>query len=230
MSPTASAVLLRRVALLNVVLNVGIVVTGGLVRLTGSGLGCPTWPNCTPESVVPTAALAGHGVIEFGNRTLTFVLGLGAVAFVVVAWRTAAGRRGRVSLLLPAAVLVIGVIGHVLCVVVDAPLPAQLVPLLVDVAGLVLLRAALRSAVQHGGLAAKPAPLTYAVTVLLGIVAQAVLGGVTVRTGLNPWTVSAHFLLSASLIAITLTAWDQLGSPPGPRSSSYAPACGGWRC
>ncbi len=214
-SPASAVLLLRRIALLNVVLNVGIVLTGGLVRLTGSGLGCPTWPECTPESVVPTAATAGHGLIEFGNRTLTFVLGLAAVAFVVVAWRTPLGRRGRVSFLLPTAVLLIGVIGHALCLVVDAPPIAHVLPLAVDVAGLVLLRMAVGSAVSHGGGASKPSPLTFGLTVLLGIVAQAVLGGITVRTGLNPWTVSAHFLLSAALIAITLTVWDQLRSPAG---------------
>lgn len=215
MSSVGPVVLLRRTALLNVVLNVGIVLTGGLVRLTGSGLGCPTWPECTPESVVPTAATAGHGLIEFGNRTLTFVLGLGAIAFVMLALRTPAGRRGRVSFLLPSAVLLIGVLGHALVVVVDAALLVHLVPLLVDLAGLALLRVAARSAVRHGGAATKPSPLSFGLTVLLGIVAQAVMGGITVRTGLNPWTVSAHFLLSAALIAITLTAWDQLRSPDG---------------
>ena len=51
-------------------------VTGGAVRLTGSGLGCPTWPRCTDDSYVTTAAMGIHGVIEFGNRMLTFVVGL----------------------------------------------------------------------------------------------------------------------------------------------------------
>ena len=56
-----------------VVANVGIVVTGGAVRLTGSGLGCPTWPRCTDESYIATAEMGIHGAIEFGNRMLTFV-------------------------------------------------------------------------------------------------------------------------------------------------------------
>ena len=56
------------------VVQVGIVGTGGLVRLTGSGLGCPTWPRCTDESFVNTPEMGIHGVIEFGNRLLTFVL------------------------------------------------------------------------------------------------------------------------------------------------------------
>src|SRR3954466_8026710 len=76
-------------AVASVVANVLIVVTGGAVRLTGSGLGCPTWPRCTDASFVPTRELAGHGVIEFGNRTLTFALTVVAIATLVVVWRSA---------------------------------------------------------------------------------------------------------------------------------------------
>jgi cytochrome c oxidase assembly protein subunit 15 len=136
------------VALANLVANVGIVVTGGAVRLTGSGLGCPTWPRCTDESLVPTPALAGHGVIEFGNRLLTFVLAAVAIATVVVVWRSA--RR--------------------------------------DLRPLALLS-------------------------FLGIPAQALLGGVTVLTGLNPWTVAAHFLLSMVLVAVATTLWLRSREP-----------------
>ena len=57
-----------------------LVVTGGAVRLTGSGLGCPTWPRCTDESFTPHGALDVHSAIEFGNRMLTFVLVAVAVA------------------------------------------------------------------------------------------------------------------------------------------------------
>src|SRR5688572_29702702 len=72
-------------AVANLVANVGIVVTGGAVRLTGSGLGCPTWPRCTDRSYVPHGELGVHGVIEFGNRTLTFVLAAIAIACWVAA-------------------------------------------------------------------------------------------------------------------------------------------------
>ena len=58
----------------SLVANTGIVVTGGAVRLTGSGLGCPTWPRCTEEDFTPHGALDFHSAIEFGNRLLTFVL------------------------------------------------------------------------------------------------------------------------------------------------------------
>ncbi len=70
-----SATLLRRLAFANIVANAGIVVTGGAVRLTASGLGCPTWPRCTDESYTTTAEMGVHGAIEFGNRLLTFVAG-----------------------------------------------------------------------------------------------------------------------------------------------------------
>ncbi len=73
------------------VANCGLVVTGGAVRLTGSGLGCPTWPRCTDESFTPHGALDLHEAIEFGNRMLTFVLSAIAIATFVAAWQT--GRR-----------------------------------------------------------------------------------------------------------------------------------------
>jgi heme a synthase len=75
-----SARLLRATALANLIANVAIVVTGGAVRLTGSGLGCPTWPKCTAESLTTTKAMGIHGAIEFGNRTLN-----GALIFFMLA-------------------------------------------------------------------------------------------------------------------------------------------------
>jgi cytochrome c oxidase assembly protein subunit 15 len=105
--------LLRRLAFASLVANVGIVVTGGAVRLTASGLGCPTWPRCTEESYRTTPEMGVHGVIEFGNRLLTFVLVAIAVAGLVVAWRQRPRRRELV--LLAGAVLLIvpvqGIIG-----------------------------------------------------------------------------------------------------------------------
>jgi len=134
---------LRRLALATLVANVGIVVTGGAVRLTGSGLGCPTWPSCTDASLTPTREYAAHGVIEFANRQLTFVLGLLVLATLVAA---------------------------------------------------VLARRQVR----------------LAVLVAASIPAQAVLGGITVLTHLNPWTVAAHFLLSMLIIAAAFALWWRL--------------------
>ncbi|MEV1321858.1 COX15/CtaA family protein [Micromonospora arborensis] len=78
-----SGTLLRRLALASIIANVGIVVTGGAVRLTASGLGCPTWPSCTDDSYVTTPEMGVYGVIEFSNRMLTFVVGLIALATVL---------------------------------------------------------------------------------------------------------------------------------------------------
>ncbi|MFO0575870.1 MAG: COX15/CtaA family protein [Polyangia bacterium] len=85
----------RRVLLTTLIAQCGIVVTGALVRLTGSGLGCPTWPECTTGSLVPVAhqAQGWHKYIEFGNRLLTFVLTFACIASLVVALRTRPRRR-----------------------------------------------------------------------------------------------------------------------------------------
>ena len=90
--PSPSTV--RRLALASVVANSAIVVTGGAVRLTASGLGCPTWPRCTTTTYTPTAEYAAHGVIEFGNRLLTFVLTAVVAACLVAVWRQRPGPAG----------------------------------------------------------------------------------------------------------------------------------------
>lgn len=87
---------LKRLFWLNLVVEIGIVVTGGLVRLTGSGLGCPTWPQCVPGSFTPVAQQeqAWHKYIEFGNRTLTSVVSIVAVALLVAIIKWAPERKG----------------------------------------------------------------------------------------------------------------------------------------
>ncbi len=136
-------------AVANILANIGIVVTGAAVRLTGSGLGCPTWPRCSDEAYTPHGELGWHGAIEFGNRLLTFVLAAVAIlCFLAALWskdRTAT----RLS-------FVIG----------------------------------------------------------LYIPAQAVIGGITVLTDLNPWVVSLHFLSSMVIIVFCLKLLDHLRSPP----------------
>ncbi len=107
---------MRRVLLANVVVQVLIVVTGGLVRLTGSGLGCPTWPECVPGSYVPVVEQAEgiHKYIEFGNRTLTGVVGLAALGALVVTVLLVRRGRPRSLLVLGAAPLVLTVAQAVL--------------------------------------------------------------------------------------------------------------------
>ena len=136
-----------------VVLQVGLVVTGGAVRLTGSGLGCPTWPECVSGSIAPVphqAQGALHSWIEFGNRLLTVLLVITILAAVVGAFVWAKGRSDWRQI------------------------------------------------------------RTLAVIQFLGIVAQIVLGGITVLTKLNPFAVSAHFLLSNVLIAAALSLRERM--------------------
>ncbi len=125
-------------------LQSALVVTGGAVRLTGSGLGCPTWPTCTGSSITPIAHQAQgtlHSWIEFGNRLLTIALVIAAVVALVatVKWSSTRADRRRVRWI--------------------------------------------------------------AIWQVLGIFGQAILGGITVLTKLNPIPVSGHFLLSIVLIA-----------------------------
>ena len=98
-----------------VVANTVIILTGGLVRLTGSGLGCPTWPKCTDESFVPHRELGLHGVIEFGNRMLTYVLIAVVVATFVAVWRWSRTNRDlrRLAALIALGVPFQGVIGGI---------------------------------------------------------------------------------------------------------------------
>lgn len=91
---------LRGLALASLVANIGIIVTGAAVRLTASGLGCPTWPRCTDESYTTTPEMGINGAIEFGNRLLTFVL----IAIAVACFAGALARRRRSLILLSLAV------------------------------------------------------------------------------------------------------------------------------
>ena len=141
----------RPLAWATLVANIGIVVTGGAVRLTASGLGCPTWPRCTDRSFRPHGELEFHSAVEFGNRLLTFVLVAIAVATFVAVWRT--GRR--------------------------------------DLRLMALITA-------------------------LGIPAQAVIGGITVLTDLNPWVVSLHLLLSLAIIGVAVRLLLAVDAPLPP--------------
>ncbi|WP_166355148.1 COX15/CtaA family protein [Phytoactinopolyspora limicola] len=140
--PLVSEPTLRKLAYASLITQAGIIVTGGAVRLTDSGLGCPEWPRCTDESWTATQEMGIHGVVEFGNRLLTFVLGFVALAMLLAVVRTLSSGRPRRDLLVPSIFL--------LCV----------------------------------------------------IPAQAVIGGITVWTGLNPWVVMFHFLVSAVLVGV----------------------------
>jgi cytochrome c oxidase assembly protein subunit 15 len=183
--------LLGPVLVVNLVAQVLIVVTGGVVRLTGSGLGCPTWPQCVPGSYTPVVqqAQGWHKDVEFGNRMLTFGVGIAAVAVVVcvTAWvlRTGAPRR----LLAFAAVPVLGVVlqalvGGVIVLTDLAPAAVAshfLVSMVLVSASTVLLLALTRPAAAASGRVE-----VRAVVAALAVIAAVVLALGTVVTGSGP--------------------------------------------
>lgn len=144
----------------SLVSQAGIIVTGGAVRLTASGLGCPEWPRCTADSFVNTPEMGMHGVIEFGNRLLTFVLAAIAVLTILALVRL---RRTHRNLFMMSILL------------------------------------------------------------LLGIPGQAVIGGITVWTGLNPWIVMLHFLLSAAMVSIAALLVHRIGAERRARKFNTHP-------
>lgn len=157
----------RRLAVASLVGQTLLVVTGGAVRLTASGLGCPTWPRCTDTSLVNTPEMGIHGFIEFGNRLLTFALAAVAALMLVYLWNL---RKERPDLFL------------------------------------------------------------LALGLLASIPAQAVIGGVTVLTGLNPWVVGLHFLVSMALVVFaTLLVNRAFGRTGRFRTAALHPLPGALR-
>ncbi|MFF8773206.1 heme A synthase [Kitasatospora sp. NPDC015120] len=148
-----SAATVKRAAFAALVMSVVIVVTGGAVRLTASGLGCTTWPRCTDESLTPTAEMGFHGVVEFANRMLTYVLSA-AVGWAILAarchrpWRHGLTRLGWAQFWL--------------------------------------------------------------------VMSNAVLGGITVLTGLNPYTVALHLIAAMALVWVATLMWERSKEGDGP--------------
>ncbi|MER5443513.1 COX15/CtaA family protein [Streptomyces sp. NPDC002790] len=143
-TPTQRTV--QRAAMSAVVMTVLIVCTGGAVRLTGSGLGCPTWPKCTDQSLTATSEMGFHGAIEFGNRMLTYVL-CAAVGWAIIAARSQKPWRRTVTRLGWAQFWI--------------------------------------------------------------VMGNAVLGGIVVLVGLNPYTVAAHFVLTTTLLTVAVLMWQR---------------------
>src|SRR4029079_11803256 len=107
---------MRALAVAAVVAQAGIAVTGSVVRVTGSGLGCPTWPQCFPGSLVPTPhpeVAALHQWVEFGNRLLTFavVLVTGLCFLAALGATPRRPRLVRLALVQPLGVVAQAVIG-----------------------------------------------------------------------------------------------------------------------
>ena len=99
----------RVIAWVSLAGQVALIATGGAVRLTASGLGCPEWPLCTEDSLVNTPEMGIHGVIEFGNRLLTFVLVIIAIAMFILVLRI---RRERRDLFVLALLIGLGIPVH----------------------------------------------------------------------------------------------------------------------
>ena len=210
-----------------VFLQIAIVVTGGAVRLTGSGLGCPTWPECTPGSYTPVPhQVEGqlHAWIEFGNRLLTFVLLLCALLAFIIAIRVSknAVMKSRVRLL--AALQVIGIFGQgilggitVLTDLNPIPVAGHFLLSIFLIAGAISLRYEIVGIVKQkaDGIVATLMPLLIWLTVLVLVVGTVVTGSGphagdinAKRFGFNPRIVSwLHADLVIALVVLTLVLW-----------------------
>jgi cytochrome c oxidase assembly protein subunit 15 len=152
----------RVIAALVVLTQGGIAVTGAIVRVTASGLGCPTWPQCFPGSFTPVAhpeVARIHQAVEFGNRMITFAVVLTAIAAVLAVTR--ARRRREV--------------------------------------------------------------LVYAWLMPASTVVQAVIGGITVLTGLLWWTVAIHLLASMTMVWLSVLLYVKVGEPDTGTSRPVVP-------
>lgn len=163
--PTSITPAIRRLSMASLIGQGVLIVSGGVVRVTGSGLGCPTWPKCTAESLTNTPAMGIHGFIEFANRTLTFALAAVGLALLVMLWNMRKERRDLFWL-------------------------------------------------AFGLLAVIPA--------------QAVIGGITVLSGLNPYVVSLHFLVSAGLVVVSMLLVNRTYGRTGASSPVDVPRASPW--
>ena len=216
-----------RVFGLLVFMQMAIVVTGGAVRITGSGLGCPTWPECTPGSYTPVPNQAEgqvHAWIEFGNRLLTFVLLLGAVIALVIAIRVSkhAVTKNRIRLL--AALQLIGILGQgvlggitVLTDLHPIPVASHFLLSVFLIAGAISLRYEMVGIVRQkaDGIVATLMPVLIWLTLFVIVAGTIVTGSGphagdenAKRFGFSPKVVSwLHADLVIALVVLTLILW-----------------------
>jgi cytochrome c oxidase assembly protein subunit 15 len=153
----------RIIAFLVILTQGGISVTGAIVRVTASGLGCPTWPQCFPGSFTPVPhpeVARIHQMVEFGNRMITFAVVLTAIVAVLAVTR--ARRRREV--------------------------------------------------------------LVYAWLMPASTVVQAIIGGITVLTGLLWWTVAIHLLASMLMVWLAVLLYVKIGEPDDGVTAPVVPA------
>jgi cytochrome c oxidase assembly protein subunit 15 len=148
--PRPSPAAYRRITLVALVAVAFIIVTGAAVRLTGSGLGCPTWPSCEKGSLVPRGATGANGVVEFSNRMMTPIVSV---------------------------VVILTLVGSI-----------RRVPRRTDLIWL-------------------------SISLVVGVLAQAVLGGISVLVDLDPVVIMAHFLLSIVLVWQAVLLHHRAGEP-----------------
>lgn len=216
-----------RVFGLLVFMQMAIVVTGGAVRITGSGLGCPTWPECTPGSYTPVPNQAEgqvHAWIEFGNRLLTFVLLLGALIAFVIAIRVSkhAVTKNRIRSL--AALQLIGILGQgvlggitVLTDLHPIPVAGHFLLSVFLIAGAISMRYEMVGIVKQkaDGIVATLMPILIWLTLFVLVAGTIVTGSGphagdenAKRFGFNPRVVSwLHADLVIALIVLTLILW-----------------------
>ncbi len=189
---------LRLYVWLSLATQILIVVTGGLVRLTGSGLGCPTWPKCTDESLISTPEMGIHGLIEFGNRLLTIVLLVVALLTFITIIRPHPGKRelARITIAFFAfvALFIVGLVFATIAI--DALSISILATASIGMLAMAAVFVMAAKKYETKGLAIPAFGLGF------GIILQAVVGGITVLTQLNSWIVGLHFLISSVLIAL----------------------------
>lgn len=210
-----------------VFMQMAIVVTGGAVRITGSGLGCPTWPECTPGSYTPVPNQAEgqvHAWIEFGNRLLTFVLLLGALIALVIAIRVSkhAVTKNRIRLL--AALQLIGILGQgvlggitVLTDLHPIPVASHFLLSVFLIAGAISLRYEMVGIVRQkaDGIVATLMPVLIWLTLFVIVAGTIVTGSGphagdenAKRFGFSPRVVSwLHADLVIALVVLTLILW-----------------------
>ena len=214
---------LRLYVWLSLATQILIVVTGGLVRLTGSGLGCPTWPKCTEDSLISTPEMGIHGLIEFGNRLLTIVLLVIALLTFITIVRPHPGKseltKVTVAFFAFVALFIVGLVFATISIdLLSVSLLATATLGMLSMAAFFVFTA---KKFENKGLAIPSFGLGF------GIILQAVVGGITVLTQLNSWIVGLHFLISSVLIAIaSLLVFRALPNPtavscPAARVLSY---------
>lgn len=202
---------LRIFAWLSFLAEVIIIGTGGAVRLTGSGLGCTEWPLCTPESLVPLPEQGIHGIIEFGNRTMTGLVGLLALAVLLLTLRMLGGR----ALMMRAIWFAVG--GIVLGVLAYVLADALGLAAFGFFSGALLLAVVVAAIDSLRRTPARRELAALAWIVLAGVMAQAVVGGLAVITDLNAFVVGFHYTASLLLVCVTAAYLVRLGATSGSR-------------